>query len=112
MGKRKTKLNTLTKIDPSVLISRPPAVSQHVTARGTRVTTTVRPGQPPVIQDPPLDSAIFDTGIDDEHLEDGGDDVSKAYYVSRVCLFPPFRLIRGDSLLLGQPAPTVEENRA
>ena len=90
MGKRKTKVNTLTKIDPSLL--RPQTISQHATEDGTRVTTSVKPSQPPVVQDPLQNPAIFDAGVlnyDSEHLEDGGDDVSRGYYVSKVRVFLP-----------------------
>ena len=93
MGKRKGKTKTLTKIDPSILKPKLQAISQHAADNGTHVTTTVNPNlQPPVDPYHLLDPATFDadaSGFDGECLEDGGDndDVSRGYYVSRVCAF-------------------------
>ena len=100
MGKCKTKVNTLTKIDPSLL--RQHAISQHATDDGIRVTTALKPSRPPVVQDPLQDPVIFDAGMlnhDDENLEDGDDDISRGYYVSRVCDFLASCLTNGHSLL-------------
>lgn len=46
MGRRKGKKTTLTKIDPSILCPKPPAVSQHADDNGVPVTTAVNPPSP------------------------------------------------------------------
>ena len=91
MGKRKVRYETLTKINPSALKAKPPAISQYAALNGTRVTTVINPvRQPPV---PAVDSPGFDlnpTNVDEEHTEfEGEDDISKTYYVTRVCKFSP-----------------------
>jgi len=96
MVKPKLK-RTLTKIDPSILKQKLPAISQHATDSGSRVTTTVEPVLPPIIQDPLLDPTFFGADVSDVgegSFEDGGGDdgVSGGYYVARVriSLLPPF----------------------
>ena len=91
MGKRKlrnkTLAATLTKIDPSIFKPKLPAVSQHATQDGTRVTSTINPNvQPP----PPVDPIIFN--FDPESINedpvayDGEEDgTGGGYHVSRVC---------------------------
>lgn len=95
MGRRKgkNKSENITKIDPSTLNPKPFAVSQHAANDGTRVTTVVKPiHQPPTSQ---ADLAnTFSADVQDsegEHLEDdgGNDDLSRGYYVTRVCIFIP-----------------------
>lgn len=85
-GKRKQK-TTLTKIDISSLKLKPPAVSQHADADGIRVTATVDPSR-----DPPEDPDDFDADLarhTEAYLEDDdiGDDISRGFYVARVCGF-------------------------
>ena len=90
MGKRKTRSKTLTKIDPSILESKPAAVSQHAAQNGARVTATVNPiFQPPLS---PVNPLVFDLdpgNFNEEHLEDdvGDKDASRGYYVARVRAF-------------------------
>jgi len=89
MGKRKprnkTLATTLTKIDPSILKSKPAAVSQHAARNGTRVTTAINPlVHPP----PPVDPIVFN--FDPESIDEspiaycGEEDRTGGYYVSRV----------------------------
>jgi len=89
MGKRKVK-STLTKIDPSLLKPKPYAISQHAAENGERVTTNIRPAhQPP--EDLPNFAA--DTSSFNEEYAEGDetdDDISRGYYVARVCSFPFF----------------------
>lgn len=95
MGKRKAKNSTLTKIDPSILKPKMVAVSQYAAHGGARVTTAVNPIRAPPVSS--IDPFAFDFGFDshveneeeDEEDEDeqGEDDVSKKYYVARVCVF-------------------------
>jgi hypothetical protein len=85
-GKHRAK-KTLTKIDPRALKPKPPALSLHATHKGKRVTTVVKPvRQPPV---PPVNPLGFDLDLEnfnEKHLEDdvAEEDVSRAYYVTRV----------------------------
>ena len=82
MGKRKTRKQTLTKIDPSILKSRPATISQHATQNGAYVTMAVNPiFQPPL---PLVDPLVFnlDPGnFNKEHLEDdiGDENTSRGY---------------------------------
>ena len=88
MGKRKAKNKTLTKIDPGTLKSKPLAVSQHATHKGTRVTTVINPvSQSPLPSIDPLGFDLDLTNFNEEHLGEtiSEEDVSRAYYVSRVC---------------------------
>jgi len=88
MARRKAAKTTLTKIDPSILIPKPVAVSQHAARNGTRVTMTVNPTKPPV---PLVDSLNFN--LDPENFNEeptGGtvseEEFSRGYYVARVCV--------------------------
>ena len=97
MGKRKAK-HTLTKIDPSILEFKPTAISQHASHGGARVTTAVNPIQPSV---PSVDSLLFDFdpgNFNEEHAEGDVDeeDVSKGYYVARVCFIIIIHFAFGD----------------
>ena len=98
MGKRKSKKNTLTKIDLSILKPKPFDISQHASHNGARVTTILNlvrvPPAPPT--DPPasdLDPAglngDFEEEENDEVEGDRGEDVSKGPRAARVCIFPP-----------------------
>jgi len=83
MGKRKARnFKTLTKIDPSILRSKPTAVSLHAAHDGTRVTTILNPVRAPPVS--PIDPLAFGLGRGDlnEDLEEE-EDASKAYYVAR-----------------------------
>ena len=90
MSRRKAgKRTTLTKIDPSILIPKPVAVSQHAAQNGARVTMTVNPASQPLV--PPLDSLDFN--LDPENFNEelaGGtvseEEFSRGYYVTRVCV--------------------------
>ena len=94
MGKRKVKNKVLTKIDPSLFKLKPQATSLHAAGDGTRVTTTVQltnhsdslkalPTSPNFFVDVPdtTNEGWGDDGADD--------DVSRGYYVARVCFFSP-----------------------
>jgi len=90
MPGHRTKVKTLTKINPSVLKPKLEAVSQHSAGDGKRVTTAVKPvRQPPASPHPLQDLDIFCadvSGFNEEHLEDDeGDEVGRGYYVARVC---------------------------
>ena len=107
MGKRKVKNKTLTKIDPSVFKPKPQATSLHDAGNGIRVTTTVKltgPSQPPEAL---LDSAAFHVDIPNTTDDVIGEDVSRGYYVARVCSFSPIPLLE-TNYALGQPTPTME----
>lgn len=114
-AKRKGK-KTLTKINPSVLLrARSQAVSQHSGCDGIRVTTAVNPvRQLPAALDPLLDPVIFSTDAPDLNGElsedDGGDEVSRKYYVARVRTFRSFYFTHVDSSPppAGQSTPTVD----
>lgn len=92
MTRRKAgKKTTLTKIDPSILMPKPVAVSQHAAQNGARVTMTVNPTSQPLV--PPLDSLdSLDFNLDPEKFNEeptGGtvseEEFSRGYYVTRVC---------------------------
>ena len=110
----KPKKTTLTKIDPRSLKAKPQVVSQHVTDDGIHVTTTINPvHDPPSV--PPADTDEFSADLENlvqECLEDDsiGDDISRGYYVARVCgVYPPNPVFHVRDLPLpGQPAPTME----
>lgn len=92
MGKRKVKSRTLTKIDPRILKPRLVAISQHATRGGARVTATVNPVR--VLPVSPIDPLAFDLdpgdfneGFEDDEEEPGEGDISKGYYVARVCIY-------------------------
>lgn len=86
MPKRKAKTETLTKIDPSTLKYKPPAVSQHSDDRGTRVTTTLNPVQPPLFATLPEPVFSADPShFGENHPDDGDDnDASGGYYSTQV----------------------------
>lgn len=84
---RSAAKKTLTKIDPSALKPKPFAVSQHATRSGVRVTKTINP-----IRQPPVDPLILNLDPANFGEEPTGDatsdeDVSRGYYVARVCTF-------------------------
>ena len=97
MGKRKkNNLTTLTKIDPSLLMPKPHAVSHHASGSGIRaatVTTTVNPVQQPPPAATLLEPALFNVDPLDfaEGLGDDGidEDVSREYHIARVSDFYP-----------------------
>jgi hypothetical protein len=86
MGKRKVKNRTLTKIDPSILESKPVAISQHAATNGARITTAINPVCPPPL--PPVNFLAFDldSPFNEEHLEDDGgeEEDSGGHHVARV----------------------------
>ena len=89
MSKRRSKKNTLTKINPASLRPKIQATSQHAAENGTTVTTTVNPPR-----DLPLfeESDNFDanpSNFNDDHFRDDAneEEVAKEYYVSRVRSF-------------------------
>jgi len=89
MGKRKNKLDTLTKIDPSVLRPSPfSAVSQHATGFRTRVSTPICPVLPRPTQtlcEPPIfgaDPSNFAEGCQSDDEDD--EDISKSYFSVKV----------------------------
>lgn len=87
MGKRKAK-STLTKIDPSILKPKLCAISQHAAENGGRFTTTVRPAHRPPEDLPNF--AANTSSFNEEYAEgnETDDDVSRGYYVARVCNLP------------------------
>ena len=89
MGKRKAK-STLTKIDPSILKPKLCAISQHAAENGGRFTTTVRPTHRPPEDLPNF--AANTSSLNEEYVEgdETDDDVSRGYYVARVCNLPFF----------------------
>lgn len=112
MGKRKVKNKLLTKIDPSLFKSKPQATSVHAAGDGTRVTTAVKlthPSDPleahPNSANIPAD--VLDTA--NEGWEGGGADeeISRGYYVARVCPFSSSFCVMANRPL-GQSAPTME----
>lgn len=92
MGKRK-KVNTLTKIDPAILMPKPlTALSQHESHRGIRVTTTVKPVVSRLTPTLPPEPFIFDAdplNFAEEYLDGGGnnEDVSEGCFSAQVSLF-------------------------
>lgn len=95
MGKRKkNNLTTLMKIDPSLLMPKPHAVSHHASGSGIRaatVTTTVNPVQQPPPAATLLEPALFNVdpldfaeGLGDDRIDE---DVSREYHITRASDF-------------------------
>ena len=104
MGKRKArnKNENITKIDPDTLELRPFAVSQHAARDGTRVTAVIKSmagsiRKPSTSQvDLSVTFSADPSELEGEYLEDdgnddgGGGDISRGYYVARVCISSSF----------------------
>jgi hypothetical protein len=103
MGKRKTK-KTLTKIDPSILKLGLHAVSQYAAGDGARVTTTVKPSRqlPAILEDLPDFSANTSGFNEPTEGNDTEDDVSRGYYVARVCDFSFFSAFQTPGLTVAR----------
>jgi len=80
---------TLTKIDPTILLPKPPAVSQYADDRGAPVTTAIKPtpfslpGMPP--EEPVFfnaDTSNFEDGYTEDEISE--EDIVGAYYATRV----------------------------
>jgi hypothetical protein len=88
MSKRKKQ--TLTKIDPSLLLKQR-AISQYAAEDGTRITATIKPAhqRPAAPVDDLPGFAANVSHFNGEHTEDAetDDDISRGYYVARVCIF-------------------------
>lgn len=81
----KCKRATLTKIDPALLKPRvAPAVSQHKSSGGERVTTTVNPVQPRTTPVPLQEPALF-CADPPNFTKDclGGEGISESYFSTK-----------------------------